>query len=318
MLALMRIFPILILVLLTGSAPSQTSDGKTASGRSTVVNVSEPTRPSPASDTGSPAGYRIDGVATPLWLRDSSSDRETRPDPPFIGADPTLAHEVFEDFLNGGTYSPLEKINQLASAGGGVGQAWLAGPVYEDAWGVIEAHHGTGQFSRLDLVGKSNNMHGVAVGVGTAYEYQVRFNFANLSDETNRYITFDGFFDAETVDPEFNRGILFRYSDDINDGRFQVVVRESANVETLVDTGIAPQQNVWYRLRITVSAKGDEARFYINGDEVAVITTNLAIGPTNRYTAESNTDRLTGTTRFVSRRFDYLRFRAMSGRGSRL
>ena len=235
-----------------------------------------------------------------------------------LESDPTLAHEIFEDFLNGTSYTPLEKINQLAAAGGGTGQAWLAGPVYEDAWGVIEAHHGTGPFSRLDLVGKSHNMYRLAAGMGTAYEYQVRFNFANLSTEMNRYIAFDGFFDSDTVDPEFNRGMLFRYSDNINGGKFQVVVRERAGVETLVDTDVLAEKGVWYRLRINVSALGDQAGFAINDKIVAVVTTNLAIAPANRYTAESNNDRQTGNTSFVSRRYDYVRFRATSGRGSQL
>ena len=237
---------------------------------------------------------------------------------PTVEYDPTLTHEVFEDFLNGSSHTPLEKINQMASAGGGSGQMWLYGPSYEDAWGVIEAHHGTGSFSRLDLVGKTPNMFAVAVGLGTAYEYQVRFNFANLSNPTNRYITFDGFFDGDTVDPEFNRGILFRYSDDINEGRFQIVVRQSAGVETLLDTGVAPVANTWYRLKITVNASGTEAHFFIDGVNVGIVTTNIAIGPSNRYTAESDNDRTSGTTNFISRRFDYVRFRATSGRSSRL
>lgn len=232
--------------------------------------------------------------------------------------DPTLNHEIFEDFVNGSGYTQLEKINQLASAGGGTGQGWHPGPVYEDAWGVIQANHGTGTYSRLDLVGKSNNMYGVAVGIGTAYEYQVRFNLANLSNATNRYIAFDGFFDSDTLDPTFYRGILFRYSDDINDGKFQVVVRAAEGVETLVDTGIAPNIDTWYRLKISVNAAGTEALFYIDGVLVAAVTTNLAVGTANRYTAESNTDRLTGNTSFISRRFDYVRFRATSGRNSRL
>ena len=206
----------------------------------------------------------------------------------------------------------------MAAAGGGTGQAWLYGPAYEDAWGVIEAHHGTGPNSRLDLVGKTPNMHAVVMGAGTAYEYQVRFNFANLSNETNRFITFDGFFDGDTIDPDFNRGILFRYSDNINDGKFQIVVREAAGIETLMDTGIAPVINEWYRLKITVNASGTEALFFINSIQVGAVTTNIALGAVNRYTAESDNDRTSGTTSFISRRFDYVRFRATAGRGSRL
>ncbi|MEP7149339.1 MAG: hypothetical protein ABI857_10695 [Acidobacteriota bacterium] len=250
---------------------------------------------------------------TPVSLGDVSKEVG-----PKGAEDPTTNYEVFEDFLHGSNFTSLEKINQLASAGGGSGQGWFYGQVYEDAWGVIEAQHGTGPSSRLDLVGKTNNMHAVAVGIGTAYEYQVRFNFASLSNPTNRYVTFDGFFDGDTVDPEFNRGILFRYSDDTNDGRFEVVVREAPGEETLVDTGVEPEADTWYRLKVVVNASGSEALFFINDEQVAVVTTNLAIGRLNRYTAESNTDRMSGNMRFVSRRFDYVRFRAMHRRTSRL
>ncbi len=236
---------------------------------------------------------------------------------PIAEFDPTMSHEVFEDFLNGSNATPLEKINQLAYAGGGTGQGWGYTTAYEDAWGVIEARHGTGPNSRLDFVGKSPNMFAVALGVGTGYEYQVRCNFANLSTPTNRFVTFDGFFDGDTVDPEFNRGILFRYSDDINEGRFQVVVRRAAGDETLIDTGVTPFVDTWYRLKVVVDASGTEAQFFIDSQLVASVT-NLATGTTNRYTAESNNDRLTGNTPFSSRRFDYVRYRATSGRGSRL
>ena len=315
-----RLFAALVLVLAFGSALAQTQRVTTPGNKPAVNKVSGPTVTNPGNDTGSPPSpYHEDEVRTGLRLNDPSysSSSKSAP-PPVFESDPTLAHEIFEDFLNGTSFTPLEKINQLAAAGGGTGQAWLAGPVYEDAWGVIEAQHGTGTFSRLDLVGKSHNMYRTAVGIGTAYEYQVRFNFANLSNETNRYVTFDGFFDGDTVDPEFNRGILFRYSDNINDGRFQAVVREMSGVETLVDTGVIAETGTWYRLKITITASGDEAVFSINDKVVATVTTNLAIGPANRYTAESNTDRMSGNTPFVSRRFDYVRFRATSGRRSRL
>jgi hypothetical protein len=289
----------LTLISTFGSANAQTSTKQDVQPKAPVSNRTVDT--AITNDAGTDTGAR--GVR-----------QYTVPAEP----DPTMTHEIFEDFVNGSSYTPLEKINQLASAGGGSGQGWFPSQVYEDAWGVIEANHGTGQFSRLDLVGKTPNMYRVAVGMGSAYEYQIRFNIANLSNPTNRYVTLDGFFDSDTVDPEFNRGMLFRYSDDINGGRFQAVIRQSADVETLIDTGVVVMPDTWYRLKICVNATGTEAHFYIDGTLVATATENLAVGPNNRYTAEANTDRLTGNTNFISRRFDYVRFRATSGRGSRL
>jgi hypothetical protein len=264
------------------------------------------------------AGTKLPPVPQPIFVSPRMPEIEATTDRGDSLYDPTTNYEVFEDFLNGSSVTILEKINQMAAAGGGSGQVWMYSYGHEDAWGVIEAHHGTGQYSRLDLVGKTPNMHAVALGLGTAYEYQVRFNFASLSTPANRFVTFDGFFDGDTVDPEFNRGILFRYSDDINGGKFQIVVRETPDVETLIDTGVSPQINTWYRLKVAVNASGTEARFFINGNLIAIVTTSLAIGPNNRYTAESDNDRLTGNVNFVSRRFDYLRFRATNRKSSRL
>ena len=306
-LAVVTSIAVLNLIYGVGYAAAQ-SDPSSKESKTTII---------PGTAPASSRGLYQPSIDEKSETSESSSSRVRVPLEP-AEADPTTAHEIFEDFLNGSNYTPLEKINQLAAPGGGSGQGWFPGQVYEDAWGVIEANHGTGPNSRLDLVGKTHNMYNVAVGIGTAYEYQTRFNFANLSNETNRYIAFDGFFDSDTTDPVFYRGILFRYSDNINDGRFQIVVREAEGVETLVDTGVTPVVNTWYRVKICINAAGTEAQFYINGVQVGVVTTNLAIGTANRYTVESNTDRLSGNTNFVSRRYDYVRFRAVSGRASRL
>jgi hypothetical protein len=226
-------------------------------------------------------------------------------------SDPTAVWELFEDFDN----VSVDNYNRLAAAGGGTGQSWSDdfSPLRQppNAWGVIQANHGTGTTSRLDLVCQSPQGYYLRLGKGVAYEYSSRFQFANLSSAGNRYIGFDGFFDADTTDPTFNRGILFRYSDDINSGKFQCVCRSAAGpVETLVDSGITPVIDTWYVLAVRVNALATEAVFAINGAVVATITTNIVSGDANPYTAEHNNDRTTGSTNFVSRRVDYMRLRA--------
>ena len=144
----------------------------------------------------------------PTWITNttpyaSASDHKpSRPEPD----DPTLNHDIFEDFINGSPLPLLEKVNQLASAGGGSGRGWMAGPIYEDAWGV----------------------------------------------------------------------------------------------------------------KVVVDPNVTEAIFLVDGVQVAAAHSNFATGNADRYTAESNTDGLSGATPFVSRRFDYARFRVRSDRASRL
>jgi hypothetical protein len=244
-------------------------------------------------------------------------------------ADPTVLWRLFEDF--DGANSSHPNFNFLAA---GTSAAWsqfnvfdatygtdaLRAHVMEDAWGVHQARLGTSVTGRVDLVGKHPQLYGLALGRGFGYRFATRVSFGDLPTAANRYVFFAGFFDGDTTDPAYDRGVLFKYRDDENGGKIQAVTRSAAGAfETVVDTGITPVVNTWYRLRIEVNAAGTEAKFYIDGNLVATITTNIATGHLNYYTCEINNDRVTtdGTTNPMAARVDYYLLE-MTGTASRL
>lgn len=228
---------------------------------------------------------------------------------------------LLEDFVT--RLTNVELVNKLAAAGGGTGQSWsedIDGQA-RGGWGVLNANMGTGAGSRLDIVPQGVIGNNVAIGQGIAYEMTVRFQLATLSTPAQRYITFDGAFDHLTVDPDYAIGCLFRYSDNLNGGKFEAVCRSNNSpvTETVVDTGVLVAVDTWYKLRLVINAAATSVKFYIkvgNGPEVlvATISTNIVKGTADnqRYVFESDTDRLTSSgASFISRRFDYYMLRAI-------
>jgi hypothetical protein len=111
-------------------------------------------------------------------------------------------------------------------------------------------------------------------GLGRAL-WKNRLRIVTLSDATNRYAIRSGFIDnvaGESVD-----GAFFRYTDNVNGGRFECVTR-SNNVETAVDSTITVAINTTYKLEIDANAAGTSIEFRIDGTLRATITTNIPTG----------------------------------------
>lgn len=104
---------------------------------------------------------------------------------------------------------------------------------------------------------------------------------ATLGDATNNYYYFvriadspsSGFFDQNS-----SVGIYYRYSD--NSGKFWLRSRSSLSANTEVDSGVTVAVNTTYELQVSLNKANNEATFWINGDVVGRITTNLP-GATN-------------------------------------
>lgn len=97
---------------------------------------------------------------------------------------------------------------------------------------------------------------------------------ASLSDGTTRYAIRAGIWDASpnaVVD-----GVYFTYSDFINSGKWQCVCVANS-VATTADSGITVAASTRYLLECEIAADGSTATFYINGAQVAQISTNLPI-----------------------------------------
>jgi hypothetical protein len=101
-------------------------------------------------------------------------------------------------------------------------------------------------------------------------EFKVRIPL--LSDATERFSLLVGFIDATSnivVD-----GAFFRYNDNINSGRIQLVT-SSNSVQSTADSGVTMAINTWYKLRVEVNNAGTLATYSINGTVVGTIATNI-------------------------------------------
>jgi hypothetical protein len=184
--------------------------------------------------------------------------------------------------------------------------------------------------SVLGTIGSVSNRYGIAsIATGTATTGraqiqtpvvdQILFGYGRLSlcamiltpsalsDGTNRYGMKIGFGNQTTLITDAI-GANFRYRDNINSGKWQIYVVDSASSLTTLDTGITVAASTWYRLEIFINADASETDFWIDGTRVGTVTANLQSGTSITAGVLAMIIKSLGTT---SRTFymDYLEFR---------
>jgi hypothetical protein len=136
-----------------------------------------------------------------------------------------------------------------------------------------------------------------------SFDQRWRIALEELSTPTDRFLCHIGFIDNSGAG-EHTDGVYFRYSDNLNSGQWQCVCREG-NIESSVDTNV-PANTIYNVFRIFVNESATEARFFINGNLVATINTNLPSTQGNFTGIGVKIEKLTGTTeRFLS--IDYFK-----------
>lgn len=103
-----------------------------------------------------------------------------------------------------------------------------------------------------------------------------------LSDAGQRYVAQMGF----TATPnstalDVNGTLGFRYSDNLNGGRWQGIVRDLSGAETVVDLGVTVSAVTLYSLTVCYDKNESEARFYINGAYSGRLTSGFPASATN-------------------------------------
>lgn len=113
---------------------------------------------------------------------------------------------------------------------------------------------------------------------------RVNVLFDNLSDGTNRYAYAHCIKDSIATAPNLYHGvtdpiganvIAIVYSDTLNSGNWTGVCATTGGTTTTVDLGVTVNTNTVYDLQISVDNELSEVRYYINGDMVGRITTNI-------------------------------------------
>lgn len=193
------------------------------------------------------------------------------------GYDPLSEQIFFQDFVfdtsQGSTF------NYTFGTQGGSGQAGaLLSHTYTNAVGVVRLTSGTTASTGLSLQTNPQQIGGFRPSTYAA-TFVGRCNMNQLSDSTNRYIIRVGLITAAyNANPA--SGIFFRYSDNVNSGKYECVCR-NANVETVINTTIAPAISTnWDKLEWRINAAGTSVEFFINNVSQGTITTNI---PTTTY-----------------------------------
>lgn len=109
-----------------------------------------------------------------------------------------------------------------------------------------------------------------------AHKFEVKTKYSNLSNATDRYETFIGFYDAFATGSMVD-GAWFQYRDDINSGKFECIT-SSNSTATTTDSGITVATTDYYKFTILVNSAGTEVIFKIDDTTVATHTTNIPTG----------------------------------------
>jgi hypothetical protein len=99
-----------------------------------------------------------------------------------------------------------------------------------------------------------------------------------LSTVSERFVVVIGYHDSPSTS-DATDGCYFRYSDDVNGGRWQAITRSnSVETGTNTDTGVSPSAATFQRFTIEVNAAGTQVTYYINGTQVAQHSANIPTG----------------------------------------
>lgn len=152
----------------------------------------------------------------------------------------------------------------------------------EKCQGVIMLRTGTDTTGNAQIA--TYPLTGVMFGTGSKLTNRWRIAIPTLSDGTNRFMVNLGFEDVATsFGAEPSTAAYFKYSDNVNSGKWQCVVK-TGGTTTTADSGVSPTATVNQVLAIEVAADSSYVKFFIDGAEVASTTTNI---PTTSYALTS-------------------------------
>jgi hypothetical protein len=122
------------------------------------------------------------------------------------------------------------------------------------------------------------------LGNGATWMANIGLNLPTLSTSSFRYTVRVGFIDA--VNAETTDGCFFRYSDNINSGKWQGVCRDN-NTESVCDTGVTVVAADWDDIKVGVNSAGTLATFVVDDTSSCTINSNIptAAGRSTGYGA---------------------------------
>jgi hypothetical protein len=145
-------------------------------------------------------------------------------------------------------------------------------------------HPGIPQFNTgttatgYDYIGSPGDNE-ILLGNGDYWRYETDLRIPSspgLSTSAQRFTVRAGFIEQSTTD-DGTDGCFFKYSDNVNSGKWQGTCL-SSGTPTTCDTGTTVAAGTWYRLTVVVNAAGTSADFRINGTSACTVASNIPTG----------------------------------------
>lgn len=187
--------------------------------------------------------------------------------------DPTTSSTIFEDcFYHGATDYYGGGVKGIITSGGNVDHNNTS---IARRPGIVNVNTGTNTAGKLDWMQSDGTTAIVDFRLVDTELVMGSYAQVNaLSDGTNRYVLRNSGFVSTNNFGGSHSGAFFRYTDNVNSGKFEAVTRLTSS-ETATDTGVTFAAATWYKFEIRIPAAADEVEFYINDSLVATNTTNL-------------------------------------------
>jgi hypothetical protein len=185
----------------------------------------------------------------------------------YFSRDSSKYSNFFDDFDG----STIGKYWTPVNSGAGASQTQVDSVFGENTYGVIQINKGTTGSSRAALTRGTGS---ILLGQGK-FSLVTKARVPVLSPTNQGYAMQLGLHDntAEAA----TDGVFFSYSEKTNSNHLIYCETENNTTGTKVSSGVTMTTD-WIRYKIEINAAGTEALFYINGNLVCTITTNIPTG----------------------------------------
>jgi hypothetical protein len=171
-------------------------------------------------------------------------------------------HSEFYDFLNAVNGTPF---TATASGSGAAVSAASGG------WsrpGVVKLSTGSTSSGKAAI---STASSAILFGNGGGLDFEASVYLTATSNSSQRYQLRIGAIDTLTGDQ--TDGVYFEYDDSLSSS--WRIATANNSTRTKLATSVAVSTSSWISLRLVVNSSGTKADFYINGNLVGTITTNI-------------------------------------------
>jgi len=170
--------------------------------------------------------------------------------------------------------------------------------------GIVQLQTGTSASANVSIASSDSNGSSMLLGNGDYWRYDTALRISTLSTSGQRYSFRAGFTDTN-ADSDGTDGCFFKYSDNVNSGKWQGVCISNGGTAQTCDTTITATAAAWVRLTVAVNTAGTSADFQVNGVSKCQVTSGIPTGANRQTTFQTELWKEVGTTNVNAIDLDY-------------